>query len=544
MKEIKVVLVGFGYWGRNAAKALHSLGCLAGIAELNPENLAEARKAYPDLDCRSQFEDFLTDLKVTAFYLATPAPTHAELACRAMESGKDVLVEKPMCLNSAEAEKITALSRATGRILMTGHLLLYHPAVLKLKAMIDQGELGKILYIYSNRLNFGKIRTEENSMWSFAPHDISVMNFLLGETPNEVSAFGSDHLTQGVQDTTMTYLEYRSVKGHIFVSWLHPYKEQRLVVVGEKKMVIFSDTEKDKLVAYDHEVSWEDRQPVVRKGDAKSILFEAAEPLKNQCAAFVAAIRSRQNPLADGENGLQVVRVLEASDRSIKDGGKKITLRKSADKAYFCHETACVDAGAEIGEGTKIWHFSHVLPGARIGRNCTVGQNVNIDSKAVIGNSVKIQNNVSIYSGVVIEDEVFLGPSCVLTNVKNPRSEINRHSLYEKTVIGRGATVGANATIVCGTRIGRFAFIAAGAVVTRDFPDYALVMGNPAKQKGWMSRHGHPLVAPDTEGVMKCPESGMRYRLADGQMRCLDLPEDQNLPDSQKKGLKSYSEFK
>lgn len=211
---------------------------------------------------------------------------------------------------------------------------------------------------------------------------------------------------------------------------------------------------------------------------------------------------------------------------------------------YFCHETACVDEGAEIGEGTKIWHFSHILPGARVGRHCSIGQNVNIDSKAVVGNFVKIQNNVSIYSGVTIEDEVFLGPSCVLTNVKNPRSEINRHSLYEKTHIGRGATIGANATIVCGTTLGRFAFVAAGAVVTRSFPDYALVMGNPARQKGWMSRHGHPLVHPDAEGVMRCPESGLRYSLQAGRMRCLDLPEESSLPETQKKGSKSYSEFK
>lgn len=213
-------------------------------------------------------------------------------------------------------------------------------------------------------------------------------------------------------------------------------------------------------------------------------------------------------------------------------------------ESYYRHETACVDEGAQIGEGTKIWHFSHILPGAKIGRNCSLGQNVNIDSGAVIGDRVKIQNNVSVYSGVTIEDDVFLGPSCVLTNVKNPRSEINRRALYESTLIGRGATIGANATIVCGTAIGRFAFIAAGAVVTRSFPDYALVLGNPARQKGWMSRHGHPLKNPDAEGVMRCPESGLRYQVVDGRMRCLDFPEENPLPDNQKKGYKSYTEFK
>src|SRR5512137_1907069 len=178
---------------------------------------------------------------------------------------------------------------------------------------------------------------------------------------------------------------------------------------------------------------------------------------------------------------------------------------------YFAHESAYVDEGAAIGPGTKIWHFCHVMKGANIGERCVFGQNVNVDGGTVIGNNVKVQNNVSIYTGLVIEDDVFLGPSCVLTNVTNPRSQINRHSLYEKTVIKRGATIGANATIVCGVTIGRYAFIGAGAVVTKDVPDYALMVGSPARQKGWMSRHGHMLKNPDKDGILVCPESGLRY---------------------------------
>ena len=160
---------------------------------------------------------------------------------------------------------------------------------------------------------------------------------------------------------------------------------------------------------------------------------------------------------------------------------------------YFAHESAYVDHGAEIGAGTKIWHFSHIMKGSRLGERCVVGQNVNVDGGSTIGNNVKIQNNVSVYSGTIIEDDVFLGPSCVLTNVTNPRSQVNRHSLYETTVLKRGCTIGANATIVCGITVGRYAFVGAGSVVTRDVPDYALVVGNPARQIGWMSRHGHRL---------------------------------------------------
>jgi len=211
---------------------------------------------------------------------------------------------------------------------------------------------------------------------------------------------------------------------------------------------------------------------------------------------------------------------------------------------YFVHDSSYVDQPSNIGAGTKIWHFSHVMAGARIGERCNIGQNVNIDRHVVIGNNVKIQNNVSIYSGAVIEDDVFLGPSCVLTNVSNPRSQVNRQSLYETTRFRRGCTIGANATIVCGITIGRYAFVAAGAVVTRDVPDYALVLGNPSRQKGWMSRHGVPLFSPDDTGVMVCRESGLRYELTDGRVRCLDLDEDAPLSVELATGTVGYDSLK
>lgn len=213
--------------------------------------------------------------------------------------------------------------------------------------------------------------------------------------------------------------------------------------------------------------------------------------------------------------------------------------------AYFVHPSSYVDQPCEIGEGTKIWHFSHIMPGAKIGKKCILGQNVNIANEVIIGNNVKIQNNVSVYSGTVIEDDVFLGPSCVLTNVTNPRSQVNRHSIYETIVIKRGATICANATIVCGVTIGLYAFVAAGAVVTRDIPDYGLVMGVPARQCGWMSRHGHPLKNPNQEGVFTCPESGLRYKeVQPGVIRCLDISEHEALPASMAAGKTAYDSFK
>ena len=185
--------------------------------------------------------------------------------------------------------------------------------------------------------------------------------------------------------------------------------------------------------------------------------------------------------------------------------------------SYQAHETAVIDAGCEIGEGTHIWHFSHIMTGCVIGRTCNIGQNVVVSPGVVLGNNVKVQNNVSIYTGVICEDDVFLGPSCVFTNVTNPRSAISRKDQYKETVIGKGASIGANATIICGHTVGRYAMIGAGAVVTKDVPAYALVVGNPSRQIGWVSEYGHRLVF-DSEGFATCPESGQRYRLHNHQV--------------------------
>lgn len=212
--------------------------------------------------------------------------------------------------------------------------------------------------------------------------------------------------------------------------------------------------------------------------------------------------------------------------------------------SVIIHESAWIDSPVKIGEGTQIWHFSHISSGVEIGNYCVFGQNTFIAGDVKIGNKVKVQNNVSIYIGCELEDEVFLGPSCVLTNVTNPRSQVNRHNLYEKTLFKRGATIGANATIVCGITIGRYAFVGAGSVVTNDVDDYALMIGNPAKQKGWMSRHGHVLKDKDDDGHLICPESGFRYEEKDGKLKCIDLDEEADLPDDLSVGQKSYQEFK
>ncbi len=219
-------------------------------------------------------------------------------------------------------------------------------------------------------------------------------------------------------------------------------------------------------------------------------------------------------------------------------------------RPYMVHESAIVDEPCAIGSGTKIWHFCHICSGAEIGENCNFGQNCFVAGGVKIGHNVKVQNNVSIYTGTIIEDDVFLGPSCVLTNVTNPRSQVVRRGIYETTRLQRGATVGANATIVCGITLGRYSFVAAGAVLARDIPDYALVMGVPGRQTGWMSRHGQRLSHPSAEGIYVCAESGFRYQLTTDEstgvehLHCLDLPEDEPLPENLRTGQKTYDEFR
>ncbi len=548
--KVNVAVVGVGYWGKNLVRNFHALGSLAALCDDRQSVEDTYRPQYANVKFYREYSAVLADPSIDAVALATPAISHYEMAKAALLAGKDVLVEKPLAIDVKHGEELVQLADAKHRILMVGHILRYHPAILALRKLIHDGALGKINYLYSNRLNIGKIRTEENILWSFAPHDISVMLSLLNEMPIRVTCQGSAYLSRDVADVTLSHFEFTSgVQAHIFVSWLHPIKEQRLVIVGSEKMAVFDDTAEHKLVLYPHKVEWKNWIPTAVKADGEIVGLEDREPLRAECQHFLDCVEFRTAPVSDGAEGLRVLRVLDACQRSMGNG--RIALDNPAAKIekqsrpYGVHESAYVDDGAEVGAGTKIWHFSHVMKGARIGERCSIGQNVNIDNGTVIGNNVKIQNNVSIYTGVVIEDDVFLGPSCVLTNVTNPRSQVNRHSLYETTRLKRGCTIGANSTIVCGTTIGRYAFVGAGAVVTRNVPDYALVIGNPARQAGWVSRHGHRLQSPDSDGVMLCPESGYRYQeIEPGVLRCLDLDEEAPLPTELSKGTKSYKQLK
>jgi UDP-2-acetamido-3-amino-2,3-dideoxy-glucuronate N-acetyltransferase len=548
--KASIAVVGVGYWGKNLVRNFHDLGVLAALCDADESAEARFGRQYPGIRFYREFSKVLADPSITAVALATPAITHYEMAKAALKAGKDVFVEKPLAVEVKHGEDLVRIAETSGKILMVGHILRYHPAILKLQELIRNGSLGKINYLYSNRLNIGKIRTEENILWSFAPHDISVMLSLLNEMPTRVSCHGGGYLNRDVSDVTLSHFDFPGgVRAHIFVSWLHPFKEQRLVVVGSEKMAVFDDTADNKLVLYPHKVAWLNRIPTAVKAKGEIVEIEYSEPLHSECQHFLDCIATRTSPVSNGSEGLRVLRVLDACQRALTLGPIDLNDSDAASQKkelpYFVHESAYVDKGADVGAGTKIWHFSHIMKGARIGQGCVVGQNVNIDGGSILGNNVKIQNNVSVYTGVVIEDDVFLGPSCVLTNVTNPRSQVNRHSLYEITHLRRGCTVGANATVICGSDIGRYAFVGAGSVVTKNVPDFALVVGNPARQVGWMSRHGHRLGQPDPDGVMICPESGYRYKEVNpGVLRCLDLDEEAPLPAELAVGTTGYRQHR
>lgn len=513
----KGAVVGCGYWGKNLVRVFSEIGSLGAICDADSARVAELGRSY-NVPATDRFEEILAMPGIPAVVIAAPAAQHFVLAKQALLANKDVFVEKPLALRVEDGEELVALARRQSRILMVGHLLHYHPAIVTLRRMVRDGELGRIEYISSSRLNLGRLRTEEDILWSFAPHDISAIVHLLGEDPTSVAAQGASYLNHPISDVTLTVLSFDSgVKAHIFVSWLHPFKEQKLVVVGSKKMAVFDDTQAEtKLVLYPHEIDWIDRVPVARKMEGQVVPLPHEEPLKIECLHFMECVRERSRPNTDGENGLGVIKILHLASESIRSHGQPVSFLREAPPKYYVHPSAVVDQPCEIGEDTKIWHFSHIMPSCKIGRGCNLGQNVHVASGVRVGNNVKIQNNVSLYTGVELEDDVFCGPSMVFTNVINPRSHVNRKSEYRKTLVKQGATLGANSTIVCGTTIGRYAFVAAGAVVTRDIPDHALVMGVPARQVGWMCQCGVRLQV--WRGNASCPSCSSRYTIQAGSI--------------------------
>lgn len=498
----EIAVIGCGYWGKNLVRNMSEIGALAAVVDANSEQASAMATAF-NVPARS-FTEVLEAPEIKGVVLAVPAPAHYDTAMQALKAGKHVFVEKPLALTPAHGEALCAEAKRTGKILMVGHVLQYHAAFLEMQRWVKNDKLGTIKYIYSHRLNLGKVRKHENCWWSFAPHDVSMVLGLADSAATRVYASGTDALQPGIADMANASITFASgMKAHIFVSWLNPVKEQRLTVIGDKGMLVFDDSLpwEQKLLFYPHTIELGTGEPQVKKAEGEPIPLTPTEPLKEECKAFLGAIASGTAPKTDGHEGLAVLRVLEGAERAMRTD-----TTQTIAPDIFVHETAIVDDGCTLGKGTKIWHFSHILGGTTIGKNVVVAQNVMIGPNVTVGDRCKIQNNVSLYKGVHLEEGVFCGPSCVFTNVNTPRAEIERKDAFLETHVGRGATIGANATIVCGNPIGAYALIGAGAVVTRPVKAHALMVGNPARQIGWVSHAGEKL-AQD----MTCPREGRTY---------------------------------
>ena len=324
--DLHVALVGCGYWGKNHARVLDGLGPRLTYCDSDAALLGAVSAAYPGHETTAELGSVLADASVDAVVIATPAATHFDIALAAVESGKHVLVEKPMALSPSEGLRLVEVARAASRTLMVGHLLRYHPAVETLAQLVRSGELGQIRYIYSNRLNLGKVRREENALWSFAPHDVSVILHLVDEQPDAVSSTGGAYLQAEVADVSLSALAFPSgVRAHIFVSWLHPYKEQRLVVVGSSAMAVFDDMEADnKLTLHRDDVQLVDGQFVATRSSPRSVDVNSAEPLVEEDRHFLDCVVSGRRPCTDGREGLAVLKVLDACQRSLDSGGTPV----------------------------------------------------------------------------------------------------------------------------------------------------------------------------------------------------------------------------
>lgn len=520
MTHNSLMVVGGGRWGKNLIRNFHELECLHTICDSNLSALQQYAQLYPEVRLASDYSDALQDPSIDKVVIAAPAALHYSMALQALHAGKDLFVEKPLCLQLAEGQELLQTAARLNRVLLVGHLLQYHPHIIQLQQLVKNGALGQLLYLSSTRFNLGAVRQEENALWSLAPHDLSLILAFAQEQPESLRCEGRAWLNPSVADRASISLHFPSgLHAQIFVSWLHPVKEHKLIAVGSIGMAVFDDTKEwhEKLTLYRNAIQWQEgRFTALHHQPGELLKTEPGEPLKNECVHFLVCCRQRTTPKTDAAEGVQVLELLHAAEKSMSQHGELVRLTKSS--GYFAHSTAEIDPTATISSGTKIWHYSRVMERAAVGCNCNIGQNVVISPDVLLGNNVKVQNNVSIYTGVVCEDDVFLGPSMVFTNVLNPRSQICRRGSYQKTFVKRGATIGANATILCGLELGEYCFVGAGAVVTKNVKPFALVVGNPAKQIGWMSRAGERLDLPlaSQEGHVQgaaCKATGEMYLL-------------------------------
>ena len=516
-------LAGLGPWGRHHARVLARLGVLHAICDPAPETLEQAARKHPSARPYEQLEAMLGDPDLDAIVLATPPRLHARQAIEVLRSGRSVLVEKPLALTAAEAERVAEEAERRGLVLRVGHLLLHHPAFETLKKALDEGTLGRLAWVEARRTNFGRFRDVEDALWNLAVHDVALLVELLGSTPVEVRCDGLRALGTPRIDEALLSLRFPSgLVARIHASWLHPVRTRRLTLVGQQGQIVFDDTlpAQRKLLLHRHTVRWrEGHRPEAARGDTVALALPDREPLEAQANAFLEALQGNRLGRGDGAHAVTVTRILEAAQRSLQEDGRPVApsatppAPPSQQSMPFVHPSAHVDPGARLGPGTRVWHGAHVCSGAHVGEACVLGQNVYVGPGVRIGDRCRLQNDVSVFEGVELERGVFCGPGATFTNVSRPRALFPRRDAFERTLVREGASLGANSTIVCGVTVGRHALVGAGAVVTRDVPDHALVVGVPARRIGWVCTCGERL-EEEASNHWRCTRCGRRYRPA------------------------------
>lgn len=487
---MKLGLIGGGYWGKNLIRTFNELESLHTICEIDDKLLEQYRVQYPHINLTKSYDEMLDNVDMVC--VSVPAHLHYKFAKQALNAGKHVFVEKPITLDTMEAKELCSIAHNNNLTLMVGHLLHYHNAIIQIKEIVNSKKYGDIKYIVSNRKSHGIYRDFENVLWSFAPHDISIVLSLCNGTFNDVCnthCTGTGYVNKDVEDIVNLSFNINDIYVNINVEWNSPFKEQKLTIAMENGLILFDDVNKELKVIENHVI---DGKP--NKENIINLNFEGDSPLYNECKHFIDCCNTGNKPITDGYEGVEVLKVLMHSNYSLKNmffelqNFTKTMNTVQTSPSYSVHPSSACDSD-NIGDGTKIWHFCNVTKDAIIGEKCNIGQNCYI--AGTLGNNCKVQNNVSIYKGVKAGNNVFFGPSCVLTNDINPRCEYSKNGTYMETILEDGVTLGANCTIVCGHTIGRYSLIGAGAVVTKDVEPYSIMVGNPAKKIGTIDEQGN-----------------------------------------------------
>lgn len=503
-----IALLGAGRWGQRLLDHLHQRQVLHTVWTRNPARYTCLQKAYPGVEWTNDLARLWNHPAIQAVVIATPAPTHPALIEAALQAGKSVLCEKPLAFSADQLRRLIDLAESKGLLLMGGHVLHYHPAVEAIQTLLQEGKLGKLLSYTAERGSLGRFPLAEDALWGLAIHDIALLLHLFEGEPALAGVHTEAHLQENTAEAVWIHLGYDwGLKAHLHASWIAPERRRRITLVGHEGMLVFSEEgATPSLRLYPHRFQWSrGATPVMVPAEGLEVPFSAEEPLAREIDDFLRCLETRTAPRTAAQALLPATRLAEKIHRQLFPAAE-------APQPYFVHPTALLDEEVEIGEGTRIWHFSHILRGSRIGKNCVLGQNVVVGPFVRVGNNCKIQNNVSLYYGVELEDGVLCGPSCVFTNDKYPRAFIERRNEFLQTRVRQGATLGANATIMCGVTIGRFAMIGAGAVVTQDVPDHALVLGNPARQMGWVCECGETLEELQPDSLYRCERCDFYYR--------------------------------